>query len=924
MNLFELSAKLSLNSAEFESGLAFAENGLKKFRKAALVAGAAATAAVVAFAKDAVETGAQFDSAMSQVAATMGVTVDEIQNLRDFAQEMGANTVFSATQAAEALNYMALAGYDADKSMAMLPTVLNLAAAGGFDLARASDMVTDAESALGLSTDQAAAMVDQMAKAASRSNTSVEQLGDAMLTVGGTAKFMSGGTDRLQTVLGLLADNGIKGSEAGTHLRNILLKLSSPTKDGAAAMETLGLKVFDAQGNMRDMQDIIGDLNKAFDGLTDQERIDYISTLFNSRDIAAVNALLGTSTERWNELGSAISEASGSARTMADTQLDNLNGDITLMKSALEGVKIQFSDGINPAIRDVVQRITRALSNPKTQRFLKEVGKFLGDIIKRVSELVSNVLLPRLFSLFEDGGAKLKLFGGIALGLVGTIKTVTTVLGVLGGTLSPTGLLLKGLGLLVGAFVAADLAQDDYVKNMRYLTDGQRALVNQIDEMNSAHQETASAYRDSATAVLEEKNRVTDLWKELQNLVNENGEVQAGMETRANFILGQLNEALGTEYTLNGNIIEQYQTMQGEIDNLIAKRAAESLLAAKEAEYTEALQKREEALRNAGKAHDEMAKAQALMNEKQEEATRLFRESAAAYDEADYARARELDEQAREAQRVADEAALAFGTWQNSYADAQGLAQEYYATVERYEKAQMDVFEGNYKDAQDILTKDFDYSLEIQRKKAANNLLEELKYKTMLKNKRAAIEEYRRNLLAGEEGFNEETLRKLVAQFNREVGEARKAGLNVGNAIGTGLADSQANVLAQATSLMRNAISRMRAEAQIASPSKKGRAIGANIGSSVGLGLEDSEDYVDQAAADLTKSALDNLAGETYVNTQVSGGNGSGRFEDAVLDILRDIRENIGLDLVMDDGTLVGWIDKKLGEATIRKARGNA
>lgn len=237
--------------------------------KAAAASIGAAAVAAVKFGKDSVSAGMDFDSSMSQVAATMGKTGDEIQDLRDFAQEMGSKTAFSATQAADALNYMALAGYDAETSMKMLPNVLNLAAAGGIELASASDMVTDAQSALGLSLDQTSELVDKMAKAASKSNTSVSQLGDAILTIGGTAKGMAGGTTELASALGILADNGIKGAEGGTALRNILLTLSAPTDKAAEAMEAIGLKAYDAQGNLRPLESIFGDLNKALGNMTE-------------------------------------------------------------------------------------------------------------------------------------------------------------------------------------------------------------------------------------------------------------------------------------------------------------------------------------------------------------------------------------------------------------------------------------------------------------------------------------------------------------------------------------------------------------------------------------------------------------------------------------------------------------------------------
>ena len=390
--------------------------------KAAAAASAAATAAVAGFAATSVKTGMEFDSAMSKVAATMGKTTDEIQELRDFAQEMGATTAFSATQAAEALNYMALAGYDAETSIAMLPNVLNLAAAGSIDLASASDMITDAQSALGLTLEQTNAMVDQMAAASSKSNTSVAQLGEAILTVGGTAQYMAGGTQELNTVLGVLADNGIKGAEGGTHLRNMLLKLSAPTADATKLLNNLGVQVFDAQGNMRSFTEIFPELNAAMSSLTDQERLDAMATLFNSRDIASATALLGTTTERWEELGAAIGDSAGAAEQMAKTQLDNLQGDITLFKSALEGAQIALSDQLTPSLREFVQfgseglsELTTAFQDGGLDGAMEALGGILSDGLNLIVGQVPG---------FTDAG--MRLLGALGQGLLDNLPTITS------------------------------------------------------------------------------------------------------------------------------------------------------------------------------------------------------------------------------------------------------------------------------------------------------------------------------------------------------------------------------------------------------------------------------------------------------------------------------------------------------------------
>lgn len=326
------------------------------------------TAPIAILGATAAKSGASFESAMSQVAATMGKTRGEIQDLADTAVEMGSTTSFSATEAAEGLNYLALAGYDSKQQIAALPKVLTLAAAGNMDLAYASDMLTDSMSALGLASEDSEVlmnnmnlMVDQMAKTASQSNTSVAQLGEAILTVGGTAKDLAGGTVELNTVLGLMADNGIKASESGTHLRNILLAMQPTTDKAAEAWKQLGVSGYDAQGNLRPLEDTFSDLNKAMEGMNMEQKTELLQSMFNKTDLAAVNALLGTSSERWDELAGAIENSVGAGEKMQDVQLDNLTGDITLLKSAIEGLQIRFFELGNNALRSVVQHITKVV-----------------------------------------------------------------------------------------------------------------------------------------------------------------------------------------------------------------------------------------------------------------------------------------------------------------------------------------------------------------------------------------------------------------------------------------------------------------------------------------------------------------------------------------------------------------------------------
>lgn len=318
--------------------------------------------------------GMSFQASMSQVAATMGVSTEEIQSLTDKAREMGSTTAFTATQAADALNYLALAGYDADKAAEVLPSVLSLAAAGGMDLAYASDLVTDAMASLNIEATKQNVdrFGDQLAMAASKANANVSQLGEAILTVGGTAANLKEGTTELTTALGLLANVGIKGAEGGTHLRNIILSLQSPTKDARAVMDELGLAVYDAEGNMRGLDDILTDLNDAMAGMSQGDKDGIINSLFNKTDLAAVNGLLAAQGEQWETLASQIGSASGSMGQMADTQLDNLQGAVTIAQSALEGLQLAIYDELEPTLTEAAKWGSETLSTLTTS--LKEGG----------------------------------------------------------------------------------------------------------------------------------------------------------------------------------------------------------------------------------------------------------------------------------------------------------------------------------------------------------------------------------------------------------------------------------------------------------------------------------------------------------------------------------------------------------------------
>ena len=328
-----------------------------------------------------------------------------------------------------------------------LPTVLNLAAAGDIALADASDMVTDAMSALGMGVDEAETMVDQMAKTASTTNTSVAQLGEGILTIGATAKSIKGGTAELNTALGILANNGIKGAEGGTHLRNIILSLQNPTDKAAAQMEALGVSVYDSEGNMRSMNDILGDLNKSMDGMTSAEKSNIIGTIFNKTDLSSVNALLANTGSTWDDLQQKITASGGAAQQMADTQLDNLQGQITILKSALEGLAISFGELLMPAIKQIVGWVQKFVDwlnglsegTKKTVVTIALLAAALGPVLIVIGKVISAV------------GTIMTVVPKIA----GVINTVKGAFAALNTTMlaNPIVLIIAAIAALVAAFI---------------------------------------------------------------------------------------------------------------------------------------------------------------------------------------------------------------------------------------------------------------------------------------------------------------------------------------------------------------------------------------------------------------------------------------------------------------------------------------
>lgn len=456
MDLFNLKATLAMDSTDYDRGIDTAEKKVGGLKSTITKLGIGT--AVAGIGKAAIGVGQDFEAGMSQVAATMGISSDAVRRnegdfklLSDAAKEAGSSTQFSATQSAEALNYLALAGNDAQTSVSLLPTVLNAAAAGGLELGYASDLITDSMSALGLETKDTTTFVDQLTMTSQKSNTSMGQLGEAILTVGGTAKKLKGGTVELTTALGILADEGTKGSEAGTALRNIILSLAAPTNTAAKELEKLGVSAYDTNGNFRSLDDIFIDLHKSTNNLSESAKNQAFTKIFNKTDLKAVETMIANCGGRFDELSGAIENSAGAAEETAKTMNMNLKGALTTLGSALEGVGITiyetFKEPLTNAVNSAataIQDLIKAFNEGKLDKTIAAIGSALAGVITYMAIMKGYAIVTSVLGIAKA------LFTAVTM-----IKSVSGAMAILNTVLlaNPIGLVVGAISALVAAFV---------------------------------------------------------------------------------------------------------------------------------------------------------------------------------------------------------------------------------------------------------------------------------------------------------------------------------------------------------------------------------------------------------------------------------------------------------------------------------------
>lgn len=559
----------------------------------------------------ALETGSSFEASMSQVAATMGMTTDEIANgsaeyeiLNKAAQDCGKATMFSASQSAEALNYLALAGYDASKAAETLPRVLNLAAAGGLELGYASDLVTDSMAALGMETSELDKYIDEMAKTSQKSNTSVAQLGEATLVCAGTVSLTGQSLETMNTALGVMANNGIKSAEGGTHLRNILLSLSAPTDNASGAIKSLGLRINDSGGKMRDLNDIMTDMNRLMSDMTQEQKTKLISTIFNKTDIAAVNSLLKSTNGEYDELNAQIKDCSGAAQAMADTLNDNLKGKITILQSALEGLGITAYDLFDDEMKEAVESATDAVGRLQGEIDNGALGVSLRDMSEALGEFATNAIgtaekaLPMLIDgltwLLENGEIVAGLIGGvtsakIAYTVATEAATVAQKLFNVTANANPYIFLATAIAGVIGAVTlyakTADTSVAQLSESTRKLTDASKKLNEETVTSAQKRAETREGYEHEGEACIGLANELDELQSKTELTASEQAR-QAAIVDELNTAIPELNLCIDEQTGLtNMSTEELLKNIDAQMELMKVEAAREDLTKIAEEQY---------------------------------------------------------------------------------------------------------------------------------------------------------------------------------------------------------------------------------------------------------------------------------------------------------------------------------------------------
>ena len=398
--------------------------------------------------------GSSFESEMSKVQAISGASGDEIQKLTDKAKEMGSKTKFSATESAQAMEYMAMAGWKTSDMLNGLDGIMNLAAASGEDLGTTSDIVTDALTAFGMAASDSGRFADVLAAASSNANTNVSMMGETFKYVAPVAGALGYSVEDTAVAIGLMANAGIKGSQAGTALRGMLTNLAKPSDTVAKYMDDLGISLTNSAGEVKPLNELLGDMREKFAGLTEAQKAEYAAGIAGQEGMSGLLAIVNASDADFTKLTDSINNSNGAAQQMADTMNDNLQGAITILKSSLEGIGLKIYEAFGPAAKEAVQQISDVLSGDEMSGAIDSFAEALANAATAIGNFISGVLPSLITGLTWVLNHASEIAAGVAaigsalavikigtgvVKAIGVIKSLGSIAPVIGAAISALG-----------------------------------------------------------------------------------------------------------------------------------------------------------------------------------------------------------------------------------------------------------------------------------------------------------------------------------------------------------------------------------------------------------------------------------------------------------------------------------------------------
>lgn len=661
--------------------------------------------------KQVVETGSSFDSAMSQVGAISGASADDMAKLSEKAQEMGAKTKFTATESAEALTYMAMAGWKTSDMLDGLEGIMNLAASSGEDLATTSDIVTDALTAMGYSAKDSGRLADVMAAAASNSNTNVAMMGETFKYAAPVVGALGYTMEDTALAIGLMANAGIKGERAGTALRAMMTRMSAPTKDCADAMNALGISITDNDGNMKSLYDLIQDLRGAFSGLSEVQQTQYAKSLVGTEAMSGFLAVVNAAPADFDKLKKAVDNSTGSAERMANVMLNNVGGQMTLLKSKLEGVQLTIYRKLEPSIRKAIDSISKSVDSVNWNKFGREAGEALQTITKGFTWLLSNgktvasVLAGIVSAMAINKAANFAMqIGSMSLKFIDAVQTagsLSKAMAALNITMNanPIILVASAVAGLVVALTALKSKTDENAEAQAEFEDTLKTQADAINQSKEAYDSMAETRQKAIDQGMTEMSYYQSLARELSGIVDENGKVTEGYEARASFITGQLADALGVEMSYNDGVIEGYDNLKESIDEVIQKKKAQIILDAQETGYAQAISNQNEEVQ---KLRDSEAQLQEIQSQRADlvaQKTQILQEirNSASQEESENL-SREFGEIDKKIQKIDEQAASV----QSAYDQQKETVSKYAYDIAQYENNMALAHEGRYSEMTNV------------------------------------------------------------------------------------------------------------------------------------------------------------------------------------------------------------------------------